>query len=332
MNTLDQDNGCYVWYVLSPVPVSRRTHVFHAKVQKNCRLGGTSHTTTIDILWLPTRVANFTCFLGETYTSIPDTPSPVFPDRLIRPLPKRPIRSRLSAEAAGSILYPPAPPVARLFYGAYAGNGDAVNDAKVYVQQTDFGYEHSPESDFRHPYEDGVDSGDEDGPVVVRRSVGLNRSSSSPTGADHRQKYAKHVTPASNRSAGPDGYDAFENTNNKKKRKIPTSGSLGSHSGLSTELANLGLSGGGDANGVALDDGSGTGSYYGSGNPASPAGNGSARGRYPRSGSSRGQPSGAWAGVLPGKGRRDWVYRAQDSAGTCSFLPYLVECLDRAHC
>ena len=46
-----------------------------------------------------------------------------------------------------------------------------------------------------------------------------------------------------------DGYDSFENTNNKKKRKIPTSGSLGPHhSSLSSDLANMGI-----APGHALD-------------------------------------------------------------------------------
>ena len=150
----------------------------------------------------------------------------------------------------------------------------------MYVQQSTTEYEYDPAEDLHHPYEDGIDSADEDGPVVVRRSIGYNRSSSSPPDADNRQKYAKHGGPSSGRSAGgggPDGYDAFENTNNKKKRKIPTSGSLGSHSGITTDLANLGISNSGSN---LVDDGSGTGSYYGSGNPASPVGSG--RGRYPR--------------------------------------------------
>lgn len=150
------------------------------------------------------------------------------------------------------------------------------------MQQSTTEYEYDPAEDLHHPYEDGIDSAEEDGPMVVRRSIGYNRSSSSPPSADNRQKYAKHGGLPSGRSpgrGGPDGYDAFENTNNKKKRKIPTSGSLGSHSGLTTDLANLGISGGG-GHATALDDGSGTGSYYGSGNPASPGG--SVRGRYPR--------------------------------------------------
>ncbi|KAL1958693.1 hypothetical protein VTO42DRAFT_4036 [Malbranchea cinnamomea] len=222
--------------------------------------------------------------MSGTYSSTPDTHSPVFPGRLIRPLPKRPIRSRLSPEVAESILYPPAPPTTQLFYGTYTGNGEVTNDSKVYVQQNSYEYEHSPERNLQHSYEDGVDSAEEDGPVVVRRSVGFSRSSSSSPGFENRQKYAKQIGSSPNKSAGsggPDGYDAFENTNNKKKRKIPTSGSLGGHSGLTTDLANLGISSPGGGNAVSLEDGGGTGSYYGSGNPASPAGG--VRGRFSRS-------------------------------------------------
>ncbi|GAD97666.1 hypothetical protein NFIA_078450 [Paecilomyces variotii No. 5] len=187
--------------------------------------------------------------LSGTYNSAPDTPSPVYPDRLIRPLPKRPLRSRLSPEAAESILYPPAPPVTQLFYGAYTENGDVVNDAKVYVQQNveNYGQECSTDGDHHHPYENGVDcvSDDEDGPVMVRRSAGFRGASLSPSAAAaSRQAYPGNADSSQTKpSSGPDGYDAFENTNNKKKRKIPTSGNLGSHhSTLSADLANMGIS------------------------------------------------------------------------------------------
>ena len=158
-----------------------------------------------------------------------------------------------------------------------------VNDAKVYVQNS-YGYDHTPDRDHHHPYDDGMESGDEDGPVVVRRSGGFHRSSLSPQVGG--QKYAKHVEGVPAKVAfGPDGYDAFENTNNKKKRKIPTSGNLGNHSNLSADLANMALSAAAGANVVSPDDASVSGPYYGSGNPASPAGSGISgpgRGRYGR--------------------------------------------------
>jgi hypothetical protein len=144
-----------------------------------------------------------------------------------------------------------------------------VNESKVYVQQTVESHELSPEVD--HTFETSVEeSGDEDGPVVVRRSAGFRSSSPSSSHPEGPPK-----------SSGPDGYDAFENTNNKKKRKIPTPGNLG-HSALSPEFANMGLTSSTPA--PPPPEGP-TGTYYGSGNPASPlAGiSGSGRGRLSRS-------------------------------------------------
>ncbi|WEW55971.1 hypothetical protein PRK78_001406 [Emydomyces testavorans] len=247
--------------------------------------------------------------LGGTYTSTPDTPSPVFPDRLIRPLPKRPIRSRLSSEVAESILYPPAPPVTQLFYGAYASNGDPVNDAKVYVQRNSYGFDRSPEDD--HIYEDGVES-EEDAPVA-RRSLGLDRSVLPPPGTN---EYARHMGTSSKASSnGLDGYDAFENTNNKKKRKIPTSGTLGCHPSLSADILSMSPTNPSGANSAVLEDTNVAGSYYGSGNPASPAGSGisgSGRARFGRNAARASigrtpfnNASNNWLGNRPGGNRRD---------------------------
>lgn len=246
---------------------------------------------------------------------MPDTPSPVYPDRLIRPLPKRPLRSRLSPEAAGSIMFPPAPPVSQLFYGSYSEHGDT-RDSKAYMQQNSvesYSHEHSPDRDQRHPYENGVsevESGDEGSPVVVRRSAGFRGSSLSPS------------TPVPNGQAvqsspgGPDGYDAFENTNNKKKRKIPTSGALNSHhSSLTSDLASMGISGSIAGSPVGLGD-SAAGTYYGSGSPAtSSVGSvsGPGRGRYgrhaPRAVGGRNSLSvhqqNNWLGGRAGSSRRD---------------------------
>lgn len=225
-----------------------------------------------------------TATLNGMYNTAPDTPSPVYPDRLIRPLPKRTLRSRLSSEAAESIFYPPAPPATHLFYGTCTDNGDAVNESKVYVQQCD-GPEQTPERDHHHPYENGFDaeSGDEDGPVVVRRSAGFRESSSSPTMPPGHPGNGPR-TQIKSSSAGPDGYDAFENTNNKKKRKIPTPGTLaGHHSTLSPEFSSMGLASSAPTSG----EGSHVSTFYGTGSPASPVSNGlsgAGRGRLGRHG------------------------------------------------
>ncbi|KAL4920856.1 hypothetical protein BDW62DRAFT_175421 [Aspergillus aurantiobrunneus] len=254
-----------------------------------------------------------TATLNGMFNSAPDTPSTVYPDRLIRPLPKRPLRSRLSSDAADSILLPPAPPATQLFYGACATNGDAVNDSKAYVQQIDGGRDLSPDSREHHLPENGVDldNGDEDGPVVVRRSTGFRGSSLSPTPSSVQQTLPSigKEQPAKSSSAGPDGYDAFENTNNKKKRKIPTPGNMGSHhSSLSPEFTTLGLANPGQQASTPFGEAGHVSTFYGTGSPASPVGSGmsgSGRGRLGRQGrrsSVHGHVS--WAQTR-GAGRRD---------------------------
>lgn len=216
------------------------------------------------------------------FNSSPDTPSTIYPDRLIRPLPRRTLRSRLSSDAADIIFYPPTPPASQIFYGVSADSEEAVNESKVYVQQT-VETELSPEVD-THEFEMSVEleSGDEGGPMVVRRSGVIRRSSMSPPVSGNPHSFP-HDTPQAKSSTG-DGYDAFENTNNKKKRKIPTPGNLGGHhSALSPEFASMGLASSTPVRVPTPTDATGT--YYGSGNPASPLGSGisgSGRGRLGR--------------------------------------------------
>ena len=106
-------------------------------------------------------------------------------------------------------------------------------------------------------------------------------------------KYMKAHISQSTASSGDsvDGYDSLENTNNKKKRKIPTSGSLGSHqTSLSTDMAQMGISSTRDVDVAQLESDSGVGHYYGTGNSAVPAvssgtgTSGAGRGRYGRAG------------------------------------------------
>lgn len=212
------------------------------------------------------------------------------------------MRSRLSLDAADSILYPPAPAATHVFHGVPTDSGDVENDSKVYVQES---VEHEcPDcNSWHHYYEDDVscdcdcDSADEDGPVVVRRSAGFRGASLSPSASSSQPQRlpvngegSRHIKSA---SAGPDGYDAFENTNNKKKRKIPTPGNMGNnHSSLSPEFSAMGLATSAPSTPSAMT--ADTLAYYGAGNPASPVGSGisgSGRGRLgrqvPRSGSGK---------------------------------------------
>lgn len=198
-------------------------------------------------------------------SSATDASSPVYPDRLIRPLPKRTLRSRLSSDMADSISYPVAPSISRIF-------GDTSTDSKREDED-----QNSAGSDLRHPYERGLEhglgSGDEDGrdPAVVRRSDQLRQ----PSSGCRPQNYMTGIRTEVKSSSQGDGYDAFENTNNKKKRKIPSPAVLSSHSTLSREFANLGLS-------VPASSSVDTGTYYGTGNAASPVAAGALRGRSGR--------------------------------------------------
>ena len=104
-------------------------------------------------------------------------------------------------------------------------------------------------------------------------------------------KYVKSPISHSTTSDSVDGYDSFENTNNKKKRKIPTSGSLGSHqSSLSADMAQMGISSAREVDLGQSESDSGVGHYYGTGNSALPAVSsgtgisGAGRGRYGRAG------------------------------------------------
>jgi hypothetical protein len=225
--------------------------------------------------------------------------SSVFPDRLIRPLPKRSLKSRLSQEAAEAIPFPPNPPSSSFpAYNQYGEHGEYVNDSKVLVQQDDDYCDHDHDDDHHHHHhhhyhehdhenhhhhhhhevDDDLESIDDEdrNPAAVRRTMGYRESPASP----RTTRNSRHAASKASYS-GSDGYDAFENTNNKKKRKIPTSASVGLHqSSLSAELAHLGLDGSRSDLTVAQDDGVADGQYQAS---ASHSGNtltGIGRARY----------------------------------------------------
>ncbi len=240
---------------------------------------------------------------GLSYLSSPDMQSSVFPERLIRPLPKRSLKSRLSQEAAEAIPFPPNPPSSSFpAYNQYGEHGEYVNDSKVLVQQDDEYCDHDHEDNHHHHHhhhhchdhghddhhhhhhhhhhevdEDVESIEDEDcNPAAVRRMMGYRESPASSRATRHSRHAASKAS-----YSGSDGYDAFENTNNKKKRKIPTSGSVGLHqSSLSAELAHLGLSSSRSDLAVAQDDGAADGQYQASVSYPGNTLSGSGRARY----------------------------------------------------
>jgi len=227
------------------------------------------------------------CALGYSPESprdmSPDAISP-YPDRPIRPLPKRRLRERLSPDVAESIKYPPAPKTTTpLFYHPYNIREEVGTNSLVESQHPSE-RERADEIERNYISRRNGDELDSDEDETAYRSRIYSRHSVDTTGRSYRyvqKPDSKHPNPQPPASTGSsaDGYDSFENTNNKKKRKIPTPGDSnlnGVH--LSSDMAGMGITGPDD---LAEDVGTGAGSYYGSGSVGQGI-SGPGRGRYGR--------------------------------------------------
>ena len=274
------------------------------------------------------RVAGFSIAVWLTFTRSrprtgysenmsPDSTSSLFPDRPIRPLPKRTIRQRLSPEVAKTIKYPPTPQnIPPLFAYPYNGKEDsgllgsepstAVNRENVAqlgqeaaLRRNDLGGGHHEESIMGQ----------------ARRAL-ISRPFQDSEGGTFRTPQripqARHgaIQPPPSTTSSADGYDSFENANNKKKRKIPTAGETILNS---THVLNDSSALGMPSPPTTGDEGPGDLStavpapYYQSGGPsASTQGiSGPGRGRYGRVRNGRSplralpEPNGAWNGRTP---------------------------------
>lgn len=175
-------------------------------------------------------------FLGRREQALsmsPDTVSSLYPDRPIRPLPKRRLRERLSPEVADSIQYPPTPQnTTPLFYYPYNTRDDDNDIPGSHGRER---FSDSDASQGRRTV--GTDSDDDD--YGARRNVASRPAPGSlgthqrlPTKPGHG-RHPNSQPPVSAGSSADGYYDPFEITNNKKKRKIPSAGDStlnGSHS------------------------------------------------------------------------------------------------------
>ena len=193
--------------------------------------------------WLMARF----CFIATHYVSsptlhVPDVPSPLYPDRLIRPLPKRRIRSRLTPDLADAILYSALHPgSSSLFYYPYTypepERGSTHRNRSAVVEHNSAC---ACASHLEHPPLEGeLDSDEEELSTRTRQLY--------PTHQDYIAQLLDRphspVNPPDSANSSVDGYDSFENTKNKKKRKIPTPATTSAqHIHLSTDLANLRIS------------------------------------------------------------------------------------------
>ncbi|KAK3677012.1 hypothetical protein LTR78_003217 [Recurvomyces mirabilis] len=276
----------------------------------------------------------------------PDTASPIYPERAIRPLPRSRLKSRLSPEQATHIQYPSEPPVAVAaspvpssphaeYEGARgmaqrSGNGSrSVQGYANHVHSHEDPHYHRHDIDAGHctcgqDGEDGVDSGDEEvefdhpdyryAPASVVAGgtptpIGQHINGTAMMGKPPLDSVQRRLMEAarlgaagklpppitgSTASSG-DGYESFENTSNKKKRKIPlstASSALHHQSSLSAEMASMGISGQGDGAGdesaVLRSVASEAQAYAAAVGGASAAGtgiSGAGRGRYGRTAS-----------------------------------------------
>ncbi|KAI1378973.1 hypothetical protein F4677DRAFT_410223 [Hypoxylon crocopeplum] len=230
----------------------------------------------------------------ENMSPPPESASPRFPDRPIRPLPKRRLRERLSADVADSIQYPPAPQTtAPLFVYPYSSKEDlsSLGADPPHVAHRENVAGLSQEASLRRnglgvEHDDHLLAGQARRTFISRP---VHDSAGHPIRTPLRPSQARQTNqqPPSTASSA-DGYDSFENSNNKKKRKIPTAGETilnGTH--VLNDLGALGVS----SSPAAGDDGSldssgvTSSAYYQSGGAASNGQgiSGPGRGRYGRS-------------------------------------------------
>lgn len=291
------------------------------------------------IYWLTKR--NWSRRLDYSPTMSPDTVSSLFPDRPIRPLPKRRLRERLSPEVADSIKYPPSTvnAVPLFQYPPYTVKDESPPGTGP-TSPTEQIRRHDPPRNYT-PRRNGVGAGSGVGVDPTSRSSLVTRSSPeilNRTGGRSARSESRQANPQPPPSASSsvDGYESFENTNNKKKRKIPSAGdsTLNSAHALSPDTNSHSVQGGvpsmGELNGERpYHNGAG---YAGPGSlgPNNTGMSGSGRGRLGRSRNGRSPlralPDGnnTWAGRPPKGTPPHWA-----PSGTSKVFSFVLDILAR---
>ncbi|KAH9235158.1 hypothetical protein K456DRAFT_1749029 [Colletotrichum gloeosporioides 23] len=223
----------------------------------------------------------------------PESVSSLFPQRPIRPLPKRRLRERLSPDVADSIEYPPANQNSSpLFYYPSIPRDEVPSRSGGLngMGRSSLGYEISPKVHAGNGESDEEDMALNSSKIVRRSQPDiLNRASALPPKLE-QSKHSNPQPPPSTASSA-DGYESFENTNNKKKRKIPTAGDSalsGTHS--LADIGSMSISAAtSPSNEHSELGGSASPSYYGAGNfvTSNQGISGPGRGRFGRSRNSR---------------------------------------------
>lgn len=273
---------------------------------------------------------------------MPPEPHSLFPDRPIRPLPKRRLRERLTPDVADAIPFPPAPGSGVPLF-AYPWNTKDEPPVPGSEPPSFIGRETTPEATHEPFVPTAVSepkSQDETPLMRSRRAQGSRKFHDVPTPLPLRgtprpgQLRQPSAPQPSSLPPSTDGYDSFENTNNKKKRKIPTAGEVilnGTHP--LNDQATLGIL---SAAASVEEDGPesvavASAPYYQTAGPAiSNQGiSGSSRGRYARVRNGRSplrtlsDPNSLWPGRSPKlRGQFALRLRALNSFTSLSLAPH----------
>jgi hypothetical protein len=147
--------------------------------------------------------------------SSPDTSSSMYPDRPIRPLPRRSLRARLSPEQVGTIVYPHNPPSSGPLFN-YPYSTSERGSRSLRTGESDH---HACHCGHTHSEVESEEEEDERGaPIPSSPSYQYSRHPSGKPGAGVAGSYPKPGSTASS----VDGYESFENTNNKISAKFQT--------------------------------------------------------------------------------------------------------------
>ncbi|KAL7808276.1 hypothetical protein V8C26DRAFT_432424 [Trichoderma gracile] len=169
----------------------------------------------------------------------PDAVSLLFPDRPIRPLPKRRLRERLPPEVANSIKYPSYihDHIPLFYYPSYTTKDDNGAPTPTSTGSAMPHHRDDPKRNStprRHGAAMTVGINEElRGSLVLGSTPRIQGMviQSSVVLDPIRQTMEFQLVPSA--ASSVDGYESFENTNNKKKRKIPTTGDSLASNGLS---------------------------------------------------------------------------------------------------
>ncbi|OQN98567.1 hypothetical protein B0A48_15829 [Cryoendolithus antarcticus] len=194
----------------------------------------------------------------------PDTASPIYPDRAIRPLPNRKLKSRLSPEQQNTIVYPASPPpiAAPVNQAPQESNARPATNGEAHHHHHHHHHDHDHDQQEVHDHctckHDDLDSGDEEVEFDHPDHRYEPLSAMQPNGKPPLEPVQRRLVEASrsgkaaagtgSAASSADGYESFENTSNKKKRKIPLSSTSSVHqSTLSAEMASMGINNDGAA-------------------------------------------------------------------------------------